>query len=175
MGNNTTIGLKRGEVRLSPHHKGWSKEFEREKARILKKIGDSVVDIQHIGSTSVPGLNAKPIIDMSAGVYRFKDAKKLVKALRELGYGFDRTFQHQLFFAKGSDKKRTHYLHIMRYEGTKWGNDRLFRDYLIKHPQRVKAYANLKAKLARMYPNERQKYSDGKDRFIKQHLRLANL
>lgn len=167
------LGLKRGSVQLHPYHKQWSSEFEKEKQSLLHKLGDLIVDVQHIGSTSVPGLTAKPIIDMSAGVRRFKDAKKLAKPLRELGYNFDRPFQNQIFFAKGPDAKRTHYLHVMRYNGAKWRNDALFRDYLSTHPKRVKAYAALKVKLAKQYPGERQKYSDGKDRFIKETIRLA--
>jgi GrpB-like predicted nucleotidyltransferase (UPF0157 family) len=167
------IGLKRGSVKLSSYQKQWSIEFEKEKQRLLNKLGDLVVDIQHIGSTSVSGLKAKPIIDMSAGVRRFGDARKLKKRLRELGYNFDRTFQHQLFFAKGSDASRTHYLHVMRYKGVKWNNDALFRDYLRKHSYQIKKYSDLKTRLAKQYPDERQKYSDGKDKFIKNIIRLA--
>ena len=167
------LGLKRGSVKLNPYQKKWSGEFEKERQRLLKKLGNLVVDVQHIGSTSVPGLTAKPIIDMSAGVRRFKDAKKLTKPLRELGYNFDRPFQNQIFFAKGPDAKRTHYLHVMRYNGAKWRNDAVFRDYLRTHSKRAKAYTTLKVKLAKRYQNERQKYSDGKDRFIKETLRLA--
>lgn len=167
------IGLKRGYVKLVPHHKEWQTEFEQEKARIIAKVGDSIVDVQHIGSTSIPGIKAKPIIDMSAGIRRFKDAQKLVKPLRALGYNFDRRFQNQMFFAKGPDVRRTHYLHVMRYQGAKWKSDKLFRDYLIAHSARAKAYTKLKIKLAKQYAKERQKYSDGKDTFIKETLRLA--
>jgi len=167
------IGLKRDSVKLHPYEAKWSLEFEKEKERILKKVGDLVVDVQHIGSTSVPGLTAKPIIDLSVGVRRFKDARKLTPALRALGYGFDRKFQHQLFFAKGSDSKRTHYLHVMKYQGAKWNNDAFFRHYLRSHPARAKAYARLKIKLAKQYPSERQKYSNGKDVFIKETLQLG--
>lgn len=167
------LGLKRGTVKLRPYHKEWPVEFEKERQRLLAGLGSLLVDIQHIGSTSVPGLTAKPILDMSVGVRRFKDAKRLIKPLRELGYGFDRHFRYQLFFAKGPDAKRTHYLHVMRYNGSKWKSDALFREYLCNHPGRARAYATLKTKLAKQYPGERQKYSDGKDLFIKDTLRLA--
>ena len=167
------IGLRRGKVRLFLHHPRWKYLFEIEKKRILKKAGAFIIDIQHIGSTAVPGLSAKPIIDMSIGVRRLKDAKELKSHLHALGYQFDRSFQHQLFFAKGPDSKRTHYLHVMRYKGAKWQNDKLFRDYLQTHLSRAKAYDVLKKKLARLYPEERQKYSDGKDAFIKRTIELA--
>lgn len=167
------LGLKRGSVKLYPYRKQWLADFEKEKQHLLNKLGDLVIDIQHIGSTSVPGLTAKPILDMSAGVKRFKDARKLKKSLRKLGYNFDRTFQNQLFFAKGPDANRTHYLHVMRYKGAKWNNDALFREYLIKHPLRAKEYAKLKTHLAKKYSQERQKYSDGKNAFIKTIIRIA--
>ncbi|OGG59040.1 hypothetical protein A2765_06590 [Candidatus Kaiserbacteria bacterium RIFCSPHIGHO2_01_FULL_56_24] len=167
------IGLKRGDVKLLSHRKEWQREFERQKTRILKKLDNVVVDVQHIGSTAVPGIKAKPIIDMVIGVRRLKDANKLVKTLRGLGYKFDRAFQHQKFFVKGLDSRRTHYLHVMRYNGAKWRSDKLFRDYLITHPTRAKAYSRLKMQLAKKYPNERQKYSDNKDGFIKDTIRLA--
>lgn len=167
------LGLKRGSVKLHPYHKQWAAEFEKEKQRLLNKLGDLVVDVQHIGSTSVPGLIAKPILDMSVGVKRFKDARKLEKSLRELGYSFDRTFQHQLFFAKGPDANRTHYLHVMRHKGAKWNNDALFRNYLVKHPHLIKEYAKLKTHLAKQYVQERQKYSDGKNAFIKDTIKMA--
>lgn len=168
------IGLKRGAVKLVSYDTRWVDEFEKEKQRLFQKIGHLVVDIQHIGSTSVPGLVAKPIIDMSAGVRRFKDASKLTRALRALGYTFDRKFQHQLFFAKGPDAKRTHYLHVMRYRGVKWNRDMLFRNYLRLHQARARAYEDLKIKLAERYPSERQKYSNGKNIFIKKTIRLAS-
>ncbi|MGH7141790.1 MAG: GrpB family protein [Minisyncoccia bacterium] len=167
------LGLKRGSVKLYPYQKQWSDEFEKERRRLLNKLGNLAIDVQHIGSTSVPGLTAKPILDIAIGVQRFKDAQKLAKSLRELGYNFDRPFQHQLFFARGPDAKRTHYVHVMRYNGAKWKNDALFREYLRSHPARARAYATLKVKLAKQYAGERQKYSDGKNAFIKETLRLA--
>ncbi|MDE1924958.1 MAG: GrpB family protein [Patescibacteria group bacterium] len=169
----STLGLKRGTVKLRFYSKLWSSEFEKERQCLLNRLGNLAVDVQHIGSTSVPGLTAKPILDMAIGVRRFKDARKLAKPLRELGYNFDRPFQHQLFFAKGSDAKRTHYVHVMRYNGAKWKSDALFGEYLRNHPVRACAYAALKVKLAKQHADERQKYSDGKDSFIKETLRLA--
>jgi len=168
------IGLKRGTVKLLPHDKKWASTFEKEKERLLGNLGKYIVDIQHVGSTSVPGLDAKPIIDMAAGLKRFKDAKKLIKPLDKLGYHFYREFQKQILFAKGPDAKRTHYLHVMRYNGAKWKTDKLFREYLASHPKRAKQYASLKKQLAKQHPDDREKYSTGKDKFIKETIKLAN-
>ncbi len=168
------IGLKRGAVKLLPYNAKWAEEFEKEKKRLFGALGDKVISIQHIGSTSVPGLDAKPIIDLALGIRRFKDAEKLMKPLAQLGYNFDRKFQYQRFLAKGPDTKRTRYLHVMRFNGKKWRNDKLFRDYLRTHPKQAKAYSDPKRNLSKQYPDKRQKYSDGKDKFVKKTLRMAS-
>ena len=160
------IGLKRGTVKLVPHHKQWANAFEQEKKKLLARLGNVIINIEHVGSTAIPGIYAKPIIDMSIGVRRLKDAEKFIKPLDALGYHFYKKFQQQILFAKGPDKKRTHYLHAMRYNGAKWKSDLLFRDFLIKNPARAKAYNRLKQRLAKQYPNDREKYTAGKKSFI---------
>ncbi len=167
------LGLKRGTVKLVPYHKRWASAFQREKKRLLASVGDLVVEVRHIGSTAVPGLHAKPIIDMSAGIRNMKDAGKLVKPLAKLGYNFYKKFGQQVLFAKGPDAKRTHYLHVMKWNGAKWKSDRLFREFLVRNPARAKAYAALKKKLAKRYPDDREKYSAGKKAFIEATLKLA--
>lgn len=163
-----SIGLKRGTVRVVPYQKKWATEFEQEKARILEVCGDKVVAVEHIGSTSVPGLAAKPIIDIAIGVRRLKDAEQLLPSLKKINYHFYKKFQRQrLFVAKGPDEKRTHYLHVMRYNGAKWKTDRLFRNYLRTHPKEVERYSLLKERLAKKYKDDRQAYADGKNAFIK--------
>ena len=163
-----TIGLKRGTVKVVPYREQWAKEFEKEKTRILKVCKDKIISIEHIGSTSVPGLSAKPIIDISVGIKRLKDAKTLLPALKTLGYEFYRDFQRQrLFVAKGSDERRTHYLHIMRFKGAKWKTDQLFRNYLRTHPKEIERYSALKQRLAENHANDREAYSNGKDAYIK--------
>ena len=162
-----SIGLQRGTVKVVPYQHQWAEEFAKEKERILATCGDQIVAIEHIGSTAVPGLAAKPIIDMAAGLRRFQDADTLIKPLAALGYQFYKHFQHQLLFCKGPEARRTHYLHVMRYRGAKWQSDQLFRNYLRTHPREVERYANLKAKLARQYPEDRDRYTQSKDHYIK--------
>ncbi|MEK7584107.1 MAG: GrpB family protein [Patescibacteria group bacterium] len=167
------LGLRRGTVKLVPHHKGWSWAFEVEKKKLKKKLGKAVIDIQHIGSTAIAGMYAKPILDMSAGVKSLSVAKKLAKPLASLGYNFYKTFSGHVLFAKGPDAKRTHYLHFMRHNGSKWKADLLFRDYLRTHSGRARAYVRLKLKLAKQFPSDREWYTVGKDAFIKETLRRA--
>jgi GrpB-like predicted nucleotidyltransferase (UPF0157 family) len=162
------IGLKRGTVKVVSYNKKWADEFEQEKARIMQVCGDKVIAIEHIGSTSVPELSAKPIIDIAVGIKRLYDAKELLKPLKKIGYNFYKDFQRQrLFVAKGPDEKRTHYLHVMRYKGAKWQTDQLFRNYLRTHPKEVGRYTKLKQKLSKQYADDRKAYSDGKNTFIK--------
>jgi len=167
------IGLKRGTVKLVPHDKKWHAAFEREKKALLKNIGDVAIDVQHVGSTAIKGISAKPIIDISVGVNKLSDAKKLIKPLSQIGYRFYDTHRDRIFFAKGPERRRTHHLHVMRYNSIKWKSDMLFRDYLSAHPPCAKAYANLKTKLAKRYSEDREKYTVGKDRFINTTLKLA--
>ncbi|MBI2514611.1 GrpB family protein [Candidatus Wolfebacteria bacterium] len=170
------IGLKRGIVKLLPHNKKWKLLFENEEKKIEKKLGDLVIDIQHIGSTSIPGIPAKPIIDISMGVRVMKDAKKLIKPLEKLGYELRREFGRpniQTLFVKGPESKRTHYLHVMKYNGALWKNDLRFRDYLRKHPVRAKQYAELKNKLAGKHANDRGTYTKSKAKFILETIKKA--
>ncbi len=171
-----SIGLKRGTVDVVAHNPDWADEFEREKERILEACGNKVIAVEHIGSTSIPGLVAKPIIDIALGIRRLQDAKQLLPYLKKLDYHFYKKFQRQLLFvAKGPDEKRTHYLHVMRYNGAKWKTDQLFRNYLRTHPRAVREYSDLKQKLAKAHPDDRQAYSDGKDEFIKSIIAKAGV
>lgn len=170
------IGLKRGTVKLAPHNKKWVELFEKEKKILQKKLGDSVVDIQHIGSTAIPGIPAKPIIDISLGIHVMKDAKELIKPLKELGYELRPEFggpNIQRLFVKGPESKRTHYLHVMKFKGSIWNKDLLFRDYLRKYREQAKQYADLKRKLAKNFVDDRGRYTTAKAKFIHDILKQA--
>lgn len=99
------IGLKRGTVKLMPHNKVWFSIFEKEKKHLKKKLGNLAIDIQHIGSTSIPGIPAKPIIDIAVGVRSLKDVKKFPKSLKSLGYKLRKkgSTPHNILFVKGPE------------------------------------------------------------------------
>jgi GrpB-like predicted nucleotidyltransferase (UPF0157 family) len=165
--NMKAVGLKRGTVMVVKHDPSWADEFRKERSRIIKTCGLAVVSVEHVGSTSVPGLAAKPIIDIAVGVKRLKDAKMLIKPLRKIGFNFYRISRYEIFLAKGPDTLRTHYIHVVRYKGAKWKIDIGIRNYLRKHPKEVAKYAKLKRELANMYANDRYTYTAKKDAFIK--------
>ena len=163
-----TLGLKRGIVVLQEYSSEWEKIFEREKDILQGLLGDSAIEIQHIGSTAVPNLISKPIIDILLGV-RSLDVVPQIKAhLEGIGYTYrpNGSDGNQALFAKGPEEKRTYYLHITEHGSKTWNNDLAFRDYLRIHPETVQKYAELKKELAVRYPQERELYTQGKKRFI---------
>ena len=162
------IGLKRGAVKLLLYNPKWKESFEKEKRRLQKVLGDLVISIEHVGSTSVPGVSAKPIIDIAIVVKSIKSSDKFTKLLQGLGYQYkqDDNVPGRLFFTKGSENKRTHYIHIIELGGKEWKNLILFRDYLLSHKQAVIAYNKLKNKLAEDYSSDRKSYTSGKNDLI---------
>ena len=165
-----TIGLKKGTVKLVAHSNKWKNEFEKEKERLVKHLGKMIVDIQHIGSTLIHRIKAKPIIDIAAGTRKAPDIKKLINPLKLLGYTFRKNTSikgRHLFFAKGSEAKRTHYLHIEKFGGQRWKNDLKFRDRLNSNTKLAKRYESLKITLADVCSENRKLYTKMKSKFIK--------
>ena len=163
------IGLQRKKVELYPYNPVWKKLYEKE-AKILRlAIGQYILDIQHVGSTSIPGAKAKPIIDIAIGVENLKKAEKCIKPLTNLGYEYkyNAGVRGRRFFAKGSESNRTYYIHISKLNSRVWKDLVFFRDYSRKHKEALKEYNELKEELARKYKNNRYRYTAQKDSFIK--------
>lgn len=169
------IGLNREEVKLFPHSAEWAKEFEKEK-RILKKIlGDDAIEIYHVGSTSIPGLMAKPIIDIAVGVKDEQTQIKLIPVLASFGYDIKDSIKEkgEILARKGPPELRTHYVHVEILGSSKWEEHILFKNYLIKHPEYIQKYQELKQKLAKECQGNRRLYTPQKDAFIKDVLQKA--
>ncbi|MDD5071129.1 MAG: GrpB family protein [Patescibacteria group bacterium] len=169
------IGLKRGTVRLVIHNLKWSQSFEREKKKIKKIFSRKALDIQHVGSTSVPGMVAKPIIDIALLVPSITKVGRYEENLKKIGYNIkkDDTNKKRLFFTKGPEKKRTHYLHIGKV-GSGYIEDMiLFRDYLCEDRRAAEKYSELKEKLAKKYQNSRKIYTAKKEKLIKEIVKKA--
>jgi len=163
------LGVRRSKVRLLPHTDEWRFEFKKTARRMQRSLGGKALGVEHVGSTSVPGLHAKPIIDMSLGIARLSDYRMVRKPLAMLGFKLVREpsalYPHALY-VKGTDQHVTHHLHVMRYGGAMWKRDIRFRNYLRTHPDRAKQYAALKKELAEKHANDRTAYTAGKKRFI---------
>lgn len=165
----TGIGLKRGTVALMPHDPRWAEEFEREKRVLLETFGDRILAIEHIGSTSIPGIPAKPLIDILVAVESLDDIDDFIGTLPTLGYQYmpERRFADRQFFPKGPESKRTHHLSLVEPDSeTGWNSHTLFRDYLRTHEAERAEYARLKERLAAEFADDRERYTDGKQDFV---------
>ena len=167
------IGLENGAVRLITYTARWEQLFKEEKSRLESAIGQHVLDIQHVGSTAIPGLVAKPILDIGVAVVNFDDARVCIKPIEELGYKYRGEFgiPRRHYFVKGDP--RTHHLHMSEIDSPNWENHVLFRDYLIQHPELAKEYAELKLRLADRFSTDREAYLDGKAPFIERVMKMA--
>lgn len=147
----------------------WPEIFEDERARIVEAIGERVVEIQHIGSTAVPGLASKALIDIMAAVRSMADADECIAPLEALGY----TYRGEVVFAGShyykkirEDGERTHNIHLCEGSNQEWERHILFRDYLRNHPTVALEYAALKRGLAAKFVDDRVGYTNAKDEFV---------
>ena len=148
----------------------WQKLFEEEATAIMEAIGHYVADIQHIGSTAVSGLAAKPVIDIMVGLRRLLDAQDCIMPIEAMDYEyvseFENEFPERRYFRKMTGGKRTHQIHMVEINSDFWKRTILFRDYLRLHPQEANTYANLKKELATIFANDREGYTNAKTPFI---------
>jgi GrpB-like predicted nucleotidyltransferase (UPF0157 family)/broad-specificity NMP kinase len=158
-------------VEVVPYDPAWPAAYQAEEARLRAALGDQVVAIHHIGSTAVPNLDAKPIIDILVAVHRLEDAVACIPPLRQLGYAFIDYPQNRdrRFFRKG--KPRSHHLHIVEQDSPDLGDKLAFRDALRADPDLRQGYADLKTQLATHYKDDRATYSERKTAFVKNALR----
>jgi GrpB-like predicted nucleotidyltransferase (UPF0157 family) len=146
----------------------WPAQFRHEAERVIALIGAGrVLAFEHVGSTAIPDLAAKPIIDMMALLRDVQDGLAAVPALESIGYSFwrDNPRRDRLFLVKGlppSAPRRTHHLHMLA-DAAELRRHTLFRDYLRAHPHEATAYLALKRDLARRFEHDREAYTDGKD------------
>jgi GrpB-like predicted nucleotidyltransferase (UPF0157 family) len=169
------VGLRRGSVCLAPYRAEWKELFEEEAARLRAVLGDKVLRVEHVGSTAVEGIEAKPLIDMMAAVESLDEARDLVPVLEGTGYEHrgNGGVEGSIFLAKGPRSRRTHHLSLTETTSDHWQRSILFRDYLRAHPEVAEEYGELKWELARKYPEDRDSYTAGKDRFIEQVIESA--
>jgi len=155
-------------VEVAPYNPIWQQKFKEEAKKIEKIFKEIFVDIHHIGSTAVPLVKAKQIIDILVEVKDINKVENHNKAMEKLGYvalGEYGTPKRR-FFQKGGNK-RTHHVHIFEVGSPQIKRHIDFRDYLISNPKVAKEYSLLKEKLAKKYPYDIDKYQEGKDTFIK--------
>lgn len=172
------LGLKRCTVELLPHQEQWDKTAKDTILTLKALLGSVAIDIQHIGSTAIRGIYAKPIIDIVVGVDNLDSIKPYIELLEQNGIMFrNEDVPGQLLFVIGDDKRdiRTHHIHVVIWNSTAWNNYINFRDYLNAFPEQAKAYEKLKIKLASNFADDRRSYTAGKQELINAILKQAQL
>jgi GrpB-like predicted nucleotidyltransferase (UPF0157 family) len=146
----------------------WPLRYQRERDRIAAALGENAVAIEHVGGTAVPGLPAKPVIDIMVGVPDIERAGQAVAGLINLGYQYVPELESQLperrYFRRGTPE--THHVHMVAVSSDFWEEHLLFRDYLRTHPQAAEEYGKLKRGLANRFRFDRDAYRAGKVPFI---------
>jgi len=177
MGQDTQV---KDSIEIVPYNASWPSEAAIEIEKLKNVIpSNCIVDIQHVGSTAVQGLSAKPIIDIQISAKSLDEMKIIaIPALQKLGYEYwyDNPDTERMFFAKGLPpfgEKRTHHVHIVEPTSKHWVEKIIFRDYLISHPEVAKEYEQLKIKLAGQHTFDREKYTNAKGEFVNKILKLA--
>ena len=161
------MGLAVGKVSLEPYNPKWAKDFAKE-AKELKKIFGDKVPIEHVGSTSVPGLSAKPIIDIAVGLDKLSDFDQFRPVFEKLPqYSIkEDSDPDEWLVRKGGEENRTHFIHVIEKGSSRFKNYIKFREHLRSNPGDLKKYEDLKKDLATKYADDRKKYTAAKADFI---------
>lgn len=149
----------------------WVAEYERCEREIRRVVGDRIEAVEHVGSTAVPGLAAKPIVDLMVGVASLDDADACVQPLVAAGWEYAPEFEAQVperrYFRRFRGGDHTHHLHVVETGSDWWERHLHFRDYLREHPDLAREYDRLKRDLAERFRWDVDGYTDGKDDFIR--------
>jgi GrpB-like predicted nucleotidyltransferase (UPF0157 family) len=169
------LGLESGRVRVVPYSEAWPALYAAEVERLdpfLSSAGVSIL-FEHTGSTAVPGLGAKPIIDILAGVADETERASAIAAFQAAGYVHrgEQEIPGRDFFRRGDP--RQYHLHLTRVGSSFWHDQRTFRDWLRTHPDAASDYMTLKQRLALQFPTDREAYILGKTSFVEETLRVA--
>lgn len=156
-------------VVVLPYDEAWKKDFEEIKAELMAVLDGLVLSVEHVGSTSVPGLAAKPIIDIDVIIEDTDCFEKVKTALETIGYQHEGDLGipgREAFKYHGKEHLRKHHLYVCAKDSDELKRHLSFRDYLRTHPEAVKEYGRIKEEGARLYPNDIDSYIEYKAPFI---------
>ena len=156
------------EVELVPHNPEWSQQADQEISRLLEGLSVPIIGIYHIGSTSVPDIKAKPILDFVMEVDNQEAVMSSIAEFESLGYQSKGEFgiPGRQFFTRDTDGERTHHLHVFQKGHPDIERHTVFRDYLRANPEAAREYEKLKEKLAKRFPKQSGNYTEAKSDFI---------
>lgn len=165
------------KIQIVPYDPAWPGKFQVQQVKILAGTQGMNLQIEHIGSTSVPGLGAKPVIDILLGLPDFAMADALVSCMQELGYAYIDRFEdvmpYRRLFVQGAGESRRVNIHSVEIGSEFWQRHLMFRDYLRSHDETRDAYHQLKRELAKQDWEEVSEYAAAKTRFIREIERKA--
>lgn len=161
-------------VQLAEYSDDWPQQFRDYKLMLLRRIGACVLAVEHIGSTAIPGLTAKPEIDMLVSVKKLSDIERCIDNLADIGFDYFPRFEQQIpdrkYFRKTDWDSATNqplvHVHVVEHGSAFWQDNLLFRNYLIAHPEKAKEYASLKETLLKEHGADRPTYSENKKAFV---------
>jgi GrpB-like predicted nucleotidyltransferase (UPF0157 family) len=162
-------------VILKEHTSEWAIAFEMEQERLVEILGENLIQLEHVGSTAIPGIPAKPILDIAAQVHSLDLSRNGVEQkLAEFGYEYvpKEGFPDRRFFRRGPWGNGTHHLHVYEKGARGWDDLLRFRDYLRKHQEAAGEYTVIKRRLASI-AGSRQEYTDGKTEFVRSILQKS--
>lgn len=162
-------------ISVVSYQPGWPAAFEAERRLLAPVIGGYLVGgIHHVGSTAIPGLAAKPVIDILAGIRDLDSARPCIELVVPLGYVYAPYLPDEmLWFCKPNRRRRTHHLHLVPAGSAPYRDELRFRDYLRAHPGSRDEYARLKLALAVRFRHDREAYTEAKTEFVRDILRRA--
>ncbi|WP_208248398.1 GrpB family protein [Rhizobium sp. T1470] len=163
------LGLKNMTVSLAEPNTLWQQAYANEAHAIRQALGDIAIGIQHVGSTAIPGIKAKPIIDILVGVKHLDDGLCCIGAMEAIGYDYagGNIVPDDHIFGRGiKNESRTHLVHVVEYRGDNWKRMIAFRDALRGDARLARAYEQLKVGLAGEHAESRAQYTRAKQAFI---------
>jgi len=162
-----SLGLSFPTVRLAAYTPAWAVAYADERDRIRSALGEQLLGIQHVGSTAIPGISAKPIIDIAVAVQDLRSADEFAPDMARIGYddAGDGGVPGQRIFGRGP-RVRTHLVHVVVAGGPDWRNYLTFRNALLNDPELAREYDSVKRALAEKFPEDRRSYTSAKGEFI---------
>jgi GrpB-like predicted nucleotidyltransferase (UPF0157 family) len=164
------LGLEYGTVRLTPARTEWRELAERLAGAIREALGEHAVGIEHVGSTAVPGLAAKPIIDVAVGVGNGVGTDTVRASLEGLGYEFRGNAGESgglVFVLSDRPQHRVAHVHVVEHGGSQWHRYLAFRDLLLEHESARAVYERTKRDVAERFPNDRKSYQAAKEAVVR--------
>ena len=163
-------------IRIARSDAAWPARFEADRLLLAEAIGQwSIGGIHHVGSTAVPGLDAKPVIDILVGVADLDSSRACFEPLARLGYLYAPYRVHEMhWFCKPDPTRRTHHLHLVPTDSQRFRDELAFRDQLRSYPDVAADYARLKRRLAAEFEHDREAYTRAKGDFIRAALDRAS-